>query len=215
MDPYAKKLPVLTDFVSEFGIAPSLTADGRVQLIKDTREGITNDGFTVVADYTASGVSAEMKTVAGVTDASVIVRNASPLSLSGNAEALLVSSSSSVCEAGGAVVSSTGKYTVAAYSETENEGVKSTVFVIPSVYLSASDALVSRGYSNKDFTYALFEELFGAEELPYGCRAIVYDTNTLENLTMGTARIITALLLSIPAVIAVAGAVVVTRRKNR
>jgi hypothetical protein len=51
--------------------------------------------------------------------------------------------------------------------------------------------------------------------MPYGTNSIVYDDSVLENLTMGTAKTITALLLAIPCVIAVAGAVVLIRRKNR
>jgi hypothetical protein len=216
MDPYAKKLPVLTDFVSEFGIAPSLTADGRVQLIKDTREGITNDGFTVVADYTASGVSAEMKTVAGVTDASVIVRNASPLSLSGNAEALLVSSPSSVCQSGLETTDREGGYAIAAYSTLENtDAPEAKIFFTSSVYLFANDAMITDGYTNKDFLYSAFGVIFDGGDMPYGCLPVVYDTGILENLTLGTRIVYTAVIMAIPTALAVLGVAVVIRRRNR
>ena len=89
------------------------------------------------------------------------------------------------------------------------------IFVIPSIYLSASDALVSRGYSNKDFVYAVFDDFFGSDTPPYGCKPILYDTETLENLTMGTAKIYTALIMLIPAAAALVGAVILIRRKNR
>ncbi len=220
LDPYVKTLAVFENFLAEYGIRLSSTEGEGTKpmrnLVKDPTNAITTDGFTLVTDYAEGSVSSAIKEkVESYSDGRVIVRECAALELSGNAKPILLSSSSSVCEAGGAVVSSTGRYTVAAYSETVKEGVSSRVFVVPSVYLSASDALVSRGYSNKDFTYALFEELFGIEGLPYGCQAIVYDTNTLENLTMGTARIYTALIMLVPFAIAIAGAVILIRRKNR
>ena len=46
-------------------------------------------------------------------------------------------------------------------------------------------------------------------------RTILYDTETLENLTMGTAKIYTALIMLIPAAAALVGAVILIRRKNR
>lgn len=220
LDPYVKTLAVFEHFIAEYGIRLSTSeTDGAKpsrNLIKDPTNAITTDGFTLVTDYADGALSSAIKEkVKSYSDGRVIVRECAALELSGGAKPILISSPSSVCEAGGKTVSSLGSYTVAAYSEIENEGVSSRIFVIPSIYLSASDALVSRGYSNKDFTYALFEELFGAEGLPYGCRAIVYDTNTLENLTMGTAKIYTALILLVPFAVAVAGAVILIRRKNR
>ena len=59
------------------------------------------------------------------------------------------------------------------------------------------------------------EEVFGATDLPYGCKTVYYDTEKLNDLTMGTARVYTAFILAIPAALAVFGAVVILRRKNR
>jgi hypothetical protein len=81
--------------------------------------------------------------------------------------------------------------------------------------MTVSDALVTNGYSNKDFMYSLFDYLYGAENMPYGCQSVLYDSSVLENLTMSTANIYTAIVLAVPAIIAVFGAVVVIRRKNR
>ena len=87
--------------------------------------------------------------------------------------------------------------------------------VVPSIYISVADALITNGYANKEFLFASFEYLFGAKGMPYGCRAVLYDTQTLENLTMGTARLYTAIILAIPTAIAVVGSVIIIRRKNR
>jgi len=221
LDPYVKRLAILESFLDEYGISFSETEvkDGVYQrnMIKDPSNAITTDGFTLVTDYSSDPIAeAIAKKTESFSDGRVIVRECSALELSGNAKPLLISSGSSVTEAGGATVDESGKYTVAAYCEAVSEdGVSSRIFVIPSIYLSVSDALVSRGYSNKDFVYAVLEELFGSETPPYGCRALLYDTQTLENLTMGTAKTYTALLMLIPAAIAVTGAIILIRRKNR
>ena len=83
------------------------------------------------------------------------------------------------------------------------------------IYLAVSDSLVTNGYSNKDFIYSIFDEFYGAENMPYGCNFVVYSSQTLENLTMGAARLYTILVMAIPAAIAIVGAVVIVRRKNR
>ena len=134
----------------------------------------------------------------------------------GDAYPVLVASDTARLEAGGSVVSRGGGYTVAAASEYRTkDGDVTKIFVVPSIYLAVSDSLITNGYSNKDFSYALFESFYGAEGMPYGCKSVVYSSQTLENLTMGTARTYTAIVLAIPAAIAAVGAVIIIRRKNR
>ena len=87
--------------------------------------------------------------------------------------------------------------------------------LISPMLVTATDAITTNGYSNKDFLYSLFDEFYGQSGVPYGCRSVLYDDSTLENLTMGTARIYTIIILTIPAAIAVLGVVVIRRRKNR
>ena len=87
--------------------------------------------------------------------------------------------------------------------------------VVPSIYLTVSDALNGDGYANKDFLYSVFEELFWDKPMPYGCNSISYSSQILKNLTMGTARLYTAAALLIPVSIALVGTVVLLRRKNR
>jgi hypothetical protein len=50
--------------------------------------------------------------------------------------------------------------------------------------------------------------------MPYGCNTVYYNTEVLENLTMGKARLYTALIMAVPTALVAVGAVVVTRRKN-
>ncbi len=216
LDPYVKTLPVIEGFLAERGIKFSVTeTESGIKIrnmIKDSRNAITTDGFTLVTEFadnqTANGISDR---VSGYSDGRVIVREASALELSGNAKPLLVTSSASVLEAGGATVSREGSYCVAAYSESGN----SKIFVVPSIYIAASDSLITSGYSNKDFLYSVFEDFFGADNMPYGCNAVLYDTQMLENLTMGTAKLYTALIMLVPVAVAAVGAVIIVRRKNR
>ena len=220
MDPYAKTLTVLEDFLREYGIsfAYSENALGRriKSIVKDPRNSITTDGFTLVCGYADSDVSRSISERVDKSLGGVLVRETGALELSGGAKAILTSSSASVLEAGGETVNGDGSYAVAASSSlTHKNGNTSRVFVIPSIYLTVSDALVSDGYSNKDFLFSTFEELFGATGLPYGTRPILYSSNILQNLTMETARIYTAIAVSIPVAVAAVGTVVLIRRKNR
>lgn len=217
VDPYAKRLDVFYSLLAEYGISLYTTPDGERQTVRDEVSGITLDGFTFAAsvsdtDSVSLGVKSKLDELGGA----VILSDASPLVLTGEAKPLLISSSNSVCYSGGEVTDTAGGYTMAAYSTLQSQlGEESKLFFIPTVYLTATDAMVTRGYANKDFLYSLFDEFFEMGEMPYGCNSILYDTTTLENLTMGTARTYTALLLLIPAVLCVVGVVTLIRRKNR
>ncbi len=216
LDPYVKTLPVLESFLSDNGIKFSVTeteSGTKIRnMIKDDRNAITTDGFTLVTEFAANEAAKKISDrIAGYSDGRVIVREASALELSGNAKPLLTSSEASVLEADGATVSRGGSYCVAAYSEAGN----SKIFVVPSIYITASDSLITSGYSNKDFLYSLFQDFFGAGVMPYGCKAVLYDTQILENLTMGTAKLYTAVIMFVPVAVAATGAVIIVRRKNR
>ncbi len=216
LDPYVKSLPVLESFLAEYGIAVSRTGDGSGRLcniVKDANNAITTDGFVLVANFAEGGkADAVAGKVTSFTDGRVIIREVAALELSGNAHPLLLSSPSSVLEADGKTVETGGSFPIAAYSSVEGGG---NLIVIPSVYASVSSALVTNGYANKEFLFAVFDELCGADGVPYGCSSILYDTETLENLTMGTARVYTALILAVPAALALVGCVLIIRRKNR
>ncbi len=217
LDPEAAKLPVLESFIAEFGISLRENEDGERLTVKDSSNAITVDGFTLVADYNEdSDVASAMYEKTESLGGRVIIRNVAPLSLSGAATPLLMSSSSSVAEAGGKTVDNEGNYAIAAYSTKDNVGTKDAkMFVVPSVYLTATDAMITEGYSNKDFLYSLFDVYFGKGVMPYGCNSIIFDSGILENLTMGTAKWMTAAMIALPVCIGIAGAVVIIRRKNR
>ena len=92
----------------------------------------------------------------------------------------------------------------------------SRLVVVPSAYYATSESMVSNAYANRNLLYALTEELTpDGQTMPYGCRTVLLSTDTLENLSYGTARRLSALLLLLPAALAVTGAVVHLRRKHR
>ena len=220
LDPLVKKLPVLEGILQEYGISFSTTKTDTSSvrnIVKDPVNAITTDRFTLVADYASSDVANLISNrVKEFSNGGILMSTVSALEIEGDAVALLQSSSSAVIEADGKTVGSDGNYVLCAYSEKTGEsGAKSSVLVVPSVYLAVSDTLVSREYANKEFLYSVFENLYGAKSMPYGCRAILLDTTTLENLRLGVANAYTAALLAIPVIIGIVGAAVIIRRKNR
>lgn len=217
LDPQSKSLPMLEGFIGDFGIAIAKTESGEKPKVKDSDNAITTDGFTLVAEYSDDAVAKAMYEKTKELGGKVIIRDVAALTLSGSAKPILVSSSSSVTEAGGNTVSSDGRYTIAAYSSLKNsDGAEDArLFVVPSVYLAAADAMITNGYSNKDFLYSLFDVFYRAGNMPYGSGSVVYNDGILENLTMSTARLYTLIMVAIPAAVAVLGAVILIRRKNR
>ncbi|MBO7304079.1 MAG: Gldg family protein [Clostridia bacterium] len=220
LDPYVKTLATLEAFLAEYGIAFSTTENKQGKkirnMIKDPNGAVMTDGFTLVTEYSSDPLAKAIeKAVSTYTDGSVLVREVSALSLSDGAKPLLISSSSSVLEAGGKTVARGGSYCAAAYASRDTENGKTNIFVVPSAYIAVSDAIVTTGYSNRDFMYAIFEYLYGAKGMPYGSNVAVYDAETLENLKMGTAKIYTAIIMAIPATITLVGVAVITKRKNR
>ncbi len=213
LDPYlSTPLPVLENFLAGYGIAPMREeGSSATSIVKDVSAGITADGFTLVTEIANEAVA---NAVSAHDNRGVLISRVGALTLdeSLGAKPLLQASASSVTEASGATVDRAGSYAVAAYCE-RGEGA---LVVVPSIYLTASDAIVTNAYSNRNFLYALFSELYGSDyAMPYGCRIMTFETAMLENLQMGTARLYTAVLLLIPAVLAGVGTVVLVRRKNR
>lgn len=219
-DPYVKRLPVFEKFLADCGIAFSVTENNGASLrniVKDSTNAITSDGFTLVTNFAEGELAGSIgDKVAKYSDGKVIVREAAALKLSGNARPLLITTESSSLEAGGERVDDAGSYTVAACAEISGFGERvASVFVVSSVYISVSDALITNGYANSDFLYALIDDFYGRDGVPYGCDVVRADTSTLENLTMGTARIYTVLIFAVPTAILITGAVILVRRKNR
>ena len=221
IDPYVEKLSVLENFLAEFGISISETRrdDGKLlrNIVRDSRNSITADNFTLVTGFADSDTAGKISaTVGKYSDSGVLIRECAALELSGTAEAIIVSSSASSTYAGSEETDRSGSYCVGAVgSYVNDDGAEGRIFVTSSAYLTATDALVSDGYSNRPFVYALLEHVFESQRPPYGCNTVNYDTDTLEDLTMGSARLYTLAIAAIPAIIAITGAVVIVRRKNR
>lgn len=221
-NPAVKKLPVLEGFISDFGINFISDEDGERMTVKDRQNAITTDGFTLVAEFAKGDLGDEMKNVikerSGDDDGRVILRGIGALALdsSKGAESLLISSPTSVLEAGGETLDNEGSYTIAAFSEYKNDlASAATILVMSDGMLTASDAIVTDGYSNKDFLYSLFDKLFDAGDMPYGCRSVIYNESVLENLTMGRAKVYAVILMAIPVILCTVGVFVLVRRKNR
>ena len=220
LDPYIGKLTSLEGVLASCGMKLSEAVDeGKSvrHIIKDNNGGIS-DAYTIATKHSDNAVAKAIgDTVSRYNDGSVIVRLAGAILLDKGAMPLVEASESAELMRGTESVEAEGGYAVAAYNKLTLEGgtKEATVFVTSSIYLTVTSAVITNGYSNRDFTYAVFEHLYGREGLPYGCTSNVYDNQTLENLTLGETRLYTVLALVPPALIAVAGAVVVIRRKNR
>ncbi len=222
IDPYSQtKMPVLTALMAEYGISRRTyeTDDGRTvaQIVKDRDNAITTDGFSIVGDLAEDGAAAEIaQKVRAVSDKDILMAQASVLDLTGTARPLLISSSSAVAEADGKTQDRAGEYPLVAYGTKAYGTKQGTLIVSGSIYLTASDAMISDGYANRDFFFALFEVLAGKEGgTPYGCLPMMLTQNVMNGLTMKTARILTVCLLLIPVAVGVTGCVVLVRRKNR
>ena len=225
-DPYVKNLPNLEALLETWGIEISGDAnDSGVyvrDIVKESAMAITPDGYTFIATYADGAVADEIygKLSATGTD-KVLMSNVAKLNISSENEKLatvnpiLVSGPTSSTYAGGNATDTAGNYVVAAAATKTVGDKEATLFVLPTAYITATDAFISESYSNKDFLFSVYETLFDANPAPYGCNQILYDTQILENLTMGRAKLYTALILAIPASLMVVGTVIIIKRKNR
>ena len=218
IDPYTPRLEVLESFIEEFGIAlSSAENEGRVlrNIVRDSRNAITADSFTLVCEIADGRYASEIAAAVDKHSANdVIQRECAALTLTKDAEPILLSSPASETYAGDKKTGNEGSYCVGAVGFCEN-GEAGRIFVTSSIYLTSTDALVANGYSNRVFVYSLLENVFvTGTDMPYGCNTVYYNTEVLENLTMGKARLYTALIMAVPAALAIVGAVVVVRRKN-
>lgn len=218
LDPYVSGLNSLAGVLESCGITVSGHSDKTANIIRDEERSLPGNLYAIVTEHSTGEMSSEIaKSVKKYNNGNVILKDVGALILDKGAEPLLQTSSSSKLMQGTEVVDDSGSYAVAAYNKLTLDGgtAPATVFVNSSLYLTVTSAVITNGYSNRDFTYAVFEHLYGVEDMPYGCSSALYDNQTLENLTSGAARLYTTLGLLIPAALAVVGAVVVIRRKNR
>lgn len=156
LDPFVSELKNLEGFLADYGIAYSYhTAEGGVtvrDMVCDDTNAITTDGYAFVAEYgdgyTARNISSLMNSyVSG----RVLLHNVASLTLSGNAEPLLLSSNTSRTVAGGVTTDSEGGYAVAAYTTVKNDiGEIGRIVVIPTTYITSTEAVTTNGYTNKE-----------------------------------------------------------------
>ena len=223
LDPYVKELKNLEGMLEKWGISLSGEYnENRVlvrDIVKESSNAITPDGYTFIATHADNELAARVReTVTTHGNDSILLSEVTRLKLdaSKGAQPLLVSSNTSSTYAGGEQTDNSGEYAVVAYSiREEQSGEKSTVMVVPTAYITATDALLSNSYSNKDFLYSALEVIFGSARAPRGCNVVDYTSPILENLTMGKAKLYTAIILAIPAALAVVGVITIIRRKNR
>ena len=225
-DPYVKSLPNLEALLKAWGIEISGNKNESGvfvrDIVKESAMAITPDGYTFIATYADSAVADEIygKLSATGTD-KVLMSNVAKLNLitennnSAAVNPILVSGPTASTYAGGNATDTDGNYVVAAVSTKTVGDKEAALFVLPTAYITATDAFISESYSNKAFLYSVYETIFDANPAPYGCNQILYDTQILENLTMGRARLYTALILAIPASLVVVGTVIIIKRKNR
>ena len=222
LDPISRRLPVLEGFLEEWGITLSgvVNEDGTYTraLVKDTNLGASPDGYSFLCNYGKSAMSDSiLSNISELNTGRVMTASSAALLLdeSKNAGALLTVSSAASLVAGGKTVDTEGNYAVAAYSVKDNSnGTSASLVVMPSIYFTAADAMTGEGYANRDFLYSVIHEL-GSDIMPIGCNVPRYTVGVLENFTMKDARLYTALVLAIPLALAVAGSVIIIRRKNR
>lgn len=221
LDPYGKRLPTLEAFLARYGIEVSRGEDRSAEILRDSRNAVTTDGYTFVTDVSGdSETGRQIRELLGKYDTgSPVIGSAASLLCTGGASPLLVTSPSGETYASGERTGSAGVYTAAAISSVagtgESLGKTGRLFAVCSASFSNADALTAAGYANKDLLYAVFDRLYGSMTPPYGTAVLSVDSSTLENLTMGAARTYTAILMLIPLALAIVGAVLTLRRKNR
>ena len=219
LDPITKKkLDVLEGFLSGHGISVSRTKldDGRevCDIVRENGKAYDSTGFSFKAVVTDGAIKDKIDR-----SPEVAVSYAGALNTFGNAQAVLKSSQTAHCEAEGKKTLGGGDFTIAAVSKTpathpEKKNDVSTVFVMSGVYSTSPEFLTAKDYHNRDFYYAVLENYFGAQMLPYGMEMELMDS-VIEGLTMGRANLYFALAMLVPASLAVVGAVIVIRRKYR
>ncbi len=221
LDPLVKKLNNLEEYLAKWGfeLYEGEDENGNIarDIVRDSTTGDTADGYRFILTPVENGYSTPIFGLMNeYVDTSVRISQTGRLKLLGGAVALMRSSETSVAARSGEIIDNEGSYDVIGFNRITNEdGSEATVMVVPSVFLTSTENMVNNTYTNKAFVLATLATHFGAKQAPIGCQSLIYRGATLEGLTMGRARAYTAIMLAIPAAIAVAGTVIIIKRKNR
>ncbi len=207
LDPLVTNTVRLDAFLAKWGI------QRQKMTVKDTVESVTTDGYALITRYAEGDIQDAMTEM---DSGRVVLRHASPLVLTPVAgkevAPVLTASPTSGAYYNGEMVDSSGNYTLAATSRGENGG---GIFVVSSVYLTAYDAMTTNEYGNRDLLLLMLNRLSG-REVPMGCSYLIFSPTTLEDLTMGEARLWAAFVcVLVPLGIVTAGGIVLLRRRGR
>ena len=222
IDPLTERLTNLEDFIAEWGIEIS-GGEGEYgysrDIVYNSVDSTNLSSTTFLVGYADGEMGSRvLDSFKSYKNKSVLITDAAMLKIKSalGAEPLLVTSDDAVAKRQNKTVTENESLAVAAASvRTMSSGKTSSVVLIPSVLLTNADVLVFNGYTNKEFVYSVFDNLLGAHTALYGTRSVIYDNGVVENLTQGTARALTVVLFTLPAIVAVVGAVITIRRKYR
>ncbi len=211
IDPYVKSpLTQLRAFLSEWGMNTS------GEIISDSENSITHDGYTLVAKYSSSELGSEIGAlVRSYNQSQTILKDASPIRIEekdGVKTSEIISSYPSAHSYyNGELRSEEGDFTLLAVAE-RDEG---KVILSSGAYLLANDVLNSSVYSNRELVLALLEKS-GAPYAVIGTHTLPVGETLLQGLTTSATRIYSLVfVVVIPLLLALAGVAYLVRRRNR
>lgn len=219
----AGNLKNLNEFLSEWGIAytPNTT-------VRDMEHSMSVDGYSVIAEYQKGTLGAGLYTTLNelATPPKTIIRSAAPIEIlwesGGGVNAtrqvspVLKSYNTSELMKNG-LSSETGSYNLATISRetviVDNEYYYSHVMAFGSPSFVSSNYLHSNSFANEDIVSAAMKAI-GRERVLAVIERKPFDDNDITITTAEANRLTVIMTLAIPAVIALAGAVVIIRRKH-
>ncbi len=219
----AGNLTNLNELLAEWGLSfvPSAT-------VRDTEHAMSTDGYSIVLEYQTQtmGGSIYDDLNALSTPPKTMIRKAAPIeilwedssALSGsrNASSILSSYESSQLMVDG-VATESGSYPVAAlsYESTivDNEYYYTYVMVFGSPSFAAESYIDTNAFANEDILSAAMKAT-GRERVLSLLKLKPFDTSDITITTAEANRLTVAMTLTIPALIALCGLVVIIRRKH-
>ncbi len=211
MDPLVTNTVRLDAFFRKWGI------QREKMTVKDPDQSVTQDGYSLICQYENEGLGMELaQEMDKINAGRVVIGQASPLTLTPvegkTVSSILKASGGASGHHNGEIADTRGNYSLAAVSQDKNGG---SVFVVGSANFTAIDAMTTNEYGNRDLIFLLFQRLSGAD-VPTGCTFLMFSPTTLENLTMGEARLWTCLVaVLVPVAVCAVGVFTVVRRRAR
>lgn len=213
----------LNEFLAEWGIA--YTAGGTV---RDTEHAMSVDGYSIIASYQSGGAGglylSDLNDLAA--PPKTIFRKASPIDIlwtsggglnaSRSVSAMLKSYPTSELMIDGQPAGK-GEYNLLTVSReariVNNETYYSYVIAAGSPSFASQSYLVSNSYANEDIITASMQAM-GKDRVIVGFTYKPFDDSSLTVTTADANKWTVAMTLALPLIVAVLGAVVVTKRKH-